>query len=85
MGFLPTYDGEHAMSNSSGDMATNIANSIGALNPGAGYAVILDDTLGVHWLVVDANNDGAYTAGTDYVIDLVVSGNISDFGSGSFI
>jgi Ca2+-binding RTX toxin-like protein len=37
------------------------------------------------FLVVDGNGDGAYTGGSDFVIDLGTAQHIADFGTGNFI
>ena len=59
----------------------------GALDPGK--AILFDPNSGTysgrHFLIVDANGDGAYTAGADYVFELGAGAAIDTGGAGFFV
>jgi hypothetical protein len=59
----------------------------GALDPGK--AILFDPSSGTysgrHFLVVDANGDGAYTAGADYVFELGAAAIVDTSGSAFFV
>ncbi|HEX8217147.1 MAG TPA: M10 family metallopeptidase C-terminal domain-containing protein, partial [Allosphingosinicella sp.] len=59
----------------------------GALDPGK--AILFDPNSGTysgrHFLVVDANGDGAYTPGADYVFELGAAAVIDTSGAGLFV
>jgi len=48
------------------------------------FTVTGGDEAGNAYVIVDANGDHAYTAGTDYLIKLVTPSYLGDFGTGNF-